>query len=231
MKLIKASILRGFNKLAHAQVTTRVVTGGVLAFCLGLVVLGASARYLSVIFASMTLYVLVREWPRFKAPMLTIVYPLMPLIALILLNESSYRYVLFVVWAMSAAYDIGAYLCGVLFGRTLLWPSVSPKKTWEGFFGGLCCALAIGLFLARCSNIALIVRIVVVLFFAGGAVVGDLFESWLKRRAHIKDAGDILPGHGGVMDRIDSLLLIVPFAYVCAPFLGKIFVANAQVIC
>lgn len=118
--------------------------------------------------------------------------------------------------------DTGAYLVGCTLGKHKLFERISPKKSWEGFFGG--CAFAIGgsmllwhLFTTVWpigSNTTwwqwLIFAIIIIIF----GTYGDLSESLLKRAANIKDSGNILPGHGGILDRFDSLLLCIPVVYI-----------------
>lgn len=101
--------------------------------------------------------------------------------------------------------DTGAYLAGSTLGKHKLFPSVSPKKSWEGFFGGLIAStVAAGLILGwEHSYYGIIISIV--------ATWGDLFESMIKRSVGVKDSGNIIPGHGGILDRIDSLLFVLPF--------------------
>ena len=115
------------------------------------------------------------------------------------------------VWAA----DIGAYFTGQAFGRHKLAPQVSPGKTWEGLFGGLAWSLAVawvgGTWLFELQGAAawlpfLLLSAAVVLL----SIVGDLGESLLKRQAGVKDSGTLLPGHGGMLDRIDSLLAALP---------------------
>jgi phosphatidate cytidylyltransferase len=113
-----------------------------------------------------------------------------------------------------ALYDVGAYAFGSMFGRRPMSPSLSPKKTWEGTLGAtlfvFVLAMAVGPSLGPFtlgSALALAAIVVVVSPF------GDLAESMLKRDLDIKDMGSVLPGHGGVMDRIDSMLLVAPAAY------------------
>lgn len=104
--------------------------------------------------------------------------------------------------------DSLAYFIGKAFGKHPLAPSISPKKTWEGgianFFGCILGACLVGLFTAPSENLLGPIVIGALAGIFGQA--GDLFESWLKRKADIKDSGSLLPGHGGVLDRIDSLL-------------------------
>ena len=114
--------------------------------------------------------------------------------------------------------DIGAYFTGRLIGRRPLAPTISPKKTWEGFWGGMVAAAgtAVGVwgshphvFPLGWPEAALFGLVV-----GGAGVLGDLFESWLKRRAQVKDASASLPGFGGVLDVIDSVLFAAPVAYL-----------------
>ena len=107
--------------------------------------------------------------------------------------------------------DIGAYFAGKALGRHKLAPAVSPGKTWEGCAGGLLTALVV------CSAMLLLWRAEVgiwlggIVILVGVSVLGDLFESAVKRSTGVKDSGTLLPGHGGVLDRIDSLLAVLPF--------------------
>lgn len=118
--------------------------------------------------------------------------------------------VLFVaVWAT----DIGAYFAGRGFGGPKLWPAVSPKKTWSGAIGGLMAALIFGLAIAWSMGVPVTLQLAIVvalLSIAGQA--GDLFESFVKRRFGTKDAGTLIPGHGGLMDRVDGLVFAVMVA-------------------
>lgn len=127
----------------------------------------------------------------------------------------------FLVWAA----DVGAYFAGRAFGRRKLAPRVSPGKSWEGVYGGVALALVVaglaGAFLFRLQGAAdwllfLLLCVTVVLF----SVVGDLGESLLKRQVGAKDSGTLLPGHGGMLDRIDSLLAALPALAVGLAWLG-----------
>ena len=112
-------------------------------------------------------------------------------------------WLLLVVWAT----DIGAYAFGRLIGGPRLLPVVSPKKTWAGLVGGMICAAMAGFAVSRSFDIGN--GTVVAAISAVGAVVaqiGDLFESWVKRRWGVKDSSGIIPGHGGVLDRVDGVL-------------------------
>lgn len=106
-----------------------------------------------------------------------------------------------VVWSL----DIGAYLAGRTIGGPKLAPTISPAKTWAGLYGGVAAATLIGGLWVWFAYLPLIL-VVLAPLFAVVAQVGDLFESWMKRRAGVKDSGTWLPGHGGVFDRLDGLM-------------------------
>ncbi len=132
-------------------------------------------------------------------------------------NEFSPQIVLLsllVIWAV----DTGAYFTGKRFGKTKLAQYVSPGKTWEGVWGGVVLAFVISLMglmwlqieLTLSMGLFAILLAAVALF----SVLGDLFESVLKRQSGVKDSGTIFPGHGGMLDRADSLLIAIPMIYV-----------------
>ena len=128
------------------------------------------------------------------------------------LGDAGLAAVLF-VFAIVWGNDIAAYFVGRAAGGPKLWPAVSPKKTWSGALGGLCFGVAAGLAVAAAfgvvPGIALAI-VAVVISIAGQA--GDLLESSIKRRAGKKDSGTLIPGHGGLMDRVDALILAVGVA-------------------
>jgi phosphatidate cytidylyltransferase len=116
--------------------------------------------------------------------------------------------------AVVSAADIGAYFAGRAFGKHKLAPSISPGKTWEGVVGGLLAVACFG-FAWKSLEAGMAVPFpgfALLLVMAAVSVVGDLFESWLKRQAGLKDSGRILPGHGGVLDRLDGMMPALPLA-------------------
>lgn len=128
-------------------------------------------------------------------------------------------YVLFVVWGA----DISAYFAGRAFGRRKLAPRVSPGKSWAGVYGEMVGTLVLTLIMALWQGfdladtlILLLVSEVVTL----SSVLGDLLESMLKRQRGLKDSGRLLPGHGGLLDRIDSLTAAIPLFALLAPWIG-----------
>jgi len=126
-------------------------------------------------------------------------------------------WLLMVVWSA----DIVAYFAGRGIGGPRLAPSISPGKTWSGFCGGMVGAVIIGAMVTMVNGPF---RILTALFLAVGMAVavqvGDLAESALKRSAGVKDAGALIPGHGGLLDRVDGLLFAAPVLAVIALFIG-----------
>ena len=115
---------------------------------------------------------------------------------------------LFILWL----YDTGAYIFGSLLGRHKIIEKVSPGKTWEGLAGGMIVAIGMALVIAEIFvTISRIDWIVISLITVVTGTLGDLLESGIKRNAGVKDSGHLLPGHGGILDRIDSVLLSAPF--------------------
>jgi phosphatidate cytidylyltransferase len=118
--------------------------------------------------------------------------------------------VLFIVWAA----DVGAFFCGRTFGRAKLAPKVSPGKTWEGVLGGLVGATSAASLAGLWLGQSVLGWAVTGLATALASVVGDLTVSMCKRQAGVKDSGHLLPGHGGILDRIDSLTSAVPIFFL-----------------
>lgn len=129
---------------------------------------------------------------------------------------------LILLTAIVAGSDTGAYYSGRHFGRRKIFPNISPKKTLEGVVGGIVCgvifATAVQLLINGPIILPLLVPVAVLLVLVG--IAGDLTESMIKRASGVKDSGTILAGHGGLLDRIDSLLLSAPVLYYLLYFLG-----------
>jgi phosphatidate cytidylyltransferase len=174
-------------------------------------------------------------WPRWPAPLRLLVglaVLWMGWLALASARAASINFVLSALCIVWAA-DIGAYFAGRNFGKRKLAPSVSPGKTWEGVMGGVASVWLLGLawmlwvdhhapidgaslFSHVCERLGWVGFFAVTTALAGLSVVGDLFESLVKRAAGAKDSSRLLPGHGGVLDRIDALLPVLPAAMALA---------------
>lgn len=124
-----------------------------------------------------------------------------------------------VVWST----DVAAYFTGRALGGPKLWPAVSPKKTWSGAIGGAAAGVAAGLLVALIARgagviwpLGVVATIVAGLVSSAAGQLGDLFESALKRRHDVKDSGSIIPGHGGVLDRLDAFVVVVTLVAIAA---------------
>ena len=130
------------------------------------------------------------------------------------------RYLIFVPFLMAFLSDTGAYFVGVFFGKHKMAPVVSPKKSWEGFFGGIATAvvgmLLYGLIMERVFlfEVNYLLALVYGLLGSLAGVMGDLSMSVIKRQVGIKDYGDLIPGHGGILDRFDSVMITAPLTEV-----------------
>lgn len=153
---------------------------------------------------------------------LGIVYIPVSLSLLIFIKELD-QGILWIIWLLIVIFanDTGAFYTGTFFGKRKLSPNISPNKTIEGSLGGIGFAMGIGfvsclIFFNELSLAFLTIPACFLLAVAGQ--IGDLFESAMKRASHIKDSGRILPGHGGMLDRIDGLLLAIPVLYIYLVF-------------
>jgi len=141
-------------------------------------------------------------------PLLAVFVPLM-----LARPDGSRRTLIFVVLAVCN--DVGGYFAGILFGRHLMAPGISPKKTWEGFAGSALAGVAAGaILLTTLLHGHVWQGIILGAAAIAAATLGDLAESMIKRDLDIKDMGSMLPGHGGVLDRIDSLLVVSPVVWL-----------------
>ncbi|MDF1673400.1 MAG: phosphatidate cytidylyltransferase [Vicingaceae bacterium] len=148
-------------------------------------------------------------------PVLYIAIPFAMLFHLGFYNSKDYSFQIilgffFLLWTS----DTGAYLSGRFFGKHKLFERISPKKTWEGTIGGTILTVGIAYVLSiYFTDLSLTNWIVIGILTAIFGGLGDLVESMLKRSLNIKDSGNILPGHGGILDRFDGLLVGIPFIY------------------
>ena len=154
-----------------------------------------------------------------------LIYVGLPCLMLLWLRENSDQgqhivfWLLCVIWAT----DTGAYFAGRSLGGPKLIPSISPNKTWSGLIGGMICAALVGWLVARidpgwpAAVLAVLAAMVAVVSQAG-----DFFESGVKRHFGVKDAGSLIPGHGGALDRLDGLLFAVPFVTLIYIFWGHL---------
>lgn len=201
------------NELARRSIV------GVLLIALALMAAVLGKYYFATLVALLACVVFY-EWRRiihgwgFGWQVAGFAYALVPALALLWIRERFFLdgkemglelllWVFITTWSV----DIGAYFAGRGIGGPRLAPAISPNKTWAGLIGGMLAAALFGGLWAYLVHLPQ----VLILFaapFAAAAQGGDLFESWLKRRAGVKDSGDFLPGHGGALDRLDGLVVV-----------------------
>lgn len=171
---------------------------------------------LSCMFAVALVIILLCEWPHIGVWWVTPWYPVLPCLLLIMLNQSPYRSLLIFIFVLSAVFDSAGYFIGSTIGRHKIAPVISPRKTWEGFIAGFIAAFATAPFLMHflpMKNLGWwffpFIAVYCCLAFAG-----DLIVSSFKRSVHYKDSGNLLPGHGGLLDRLASIFPTVVYVYI-----------------
>ncbi len=211
----------------HPQLTLGVITGSVLYISIELVKLGAApfaVVSLSIpFFMGIFIYELYRKrqdpFTNIAHTIIGIIYIMAPLA---LLNVFSYEEIVneyhpeivLGFFVMLWLNDTGAYVFGRLLGRTKLFPRISPNKTWEGLIGGVLAAIGGAVVISTFyTEYSIATWVVLGLIIAISASFGDLVESLLKRSLGVKDSSNILPGHGGILDRFDGVLLASPMVF------------------
>lgn len=213
------------------HLTKRTVTGLVLGALFWISFLYLPSWFFSIVIIAILVQIITFEWTKLFNPndflfwIMLPIYPILPFALIIWMNHSCYRPLLFILFILVSAHDTGSYLIGTLFGKHYINPLISPGKTWEGFLGGYLFGIA-GLWLALYElgdkkPIGFIFMFALIICIT--ALLGDLFESWLKRRVNLKDSGDILPGHGGFLDRFDGIMFTVFFFYLLRDWLLHYF--------
>jgi phosphatidate cytidylyltransferase len=201
------------------------ITGNLLIFgiLIGTMLEIIPGKTFSIIFPILFLIFLTELWRKNQNPLINIglmtfsvFYLVVPFFLVIALNRMSDHQnplaigMFLLIWTN----DTFAYLSGRFFGRTKLFERISPKKTWEGTIGGIFFTIGVAYLISLWSNdFSLIFWIIAALIIAPCSIFGDLLESLFKRSLNIKDSGNILPGHGGILDRFDAALFAIPFFY------------------
>lgn len=201
----------------------RIITGSILGTLFVLIYFELSPIYFSVILALILCQIIIVEWRNlfdFRSATFWVLmpwYPIMPFLFMIMLNQSpDYRDLLFFLIVIVSSHDTGSYIFGSLLGRRSIAKTISAAKTWEGFFGGyLFACFSLGFMLyGKKYNCPIPLFLAFTLIVSFLSLCGDLFESWLKRQANIKDSGHILPGHGGFLDRFDGIMFAAVFFFI-----------------
>ena len=134
------------------------------------------------------------------------------------INAQSGIYYLLLLLNFSSVCDMGAYFTGVTCGKHKLCPNISPKKTVEGAIGGVLSSVVVTVIICLCFKKALLMPITFTVPLCILGMIGDLFASAIKRSVDLKDYGSLIPGHGGILDRVDSIIMIAPVFYMLILF-------------
>ena len=198
---------------------TRVVSGAVLVALVVVLVWFAppfAFEIFALVVASLAIFELTKLVPIAVAIPMAVVYIALPLAALVQLRLIGGPQAVFLLMLTVMVSDTSQYYTGRAFGRRPLAPTISPKKTIEGAIGGFIVGTAAFVVLAGlwAPHMWMWLRIVVGVIIVALGIAGDLFESFLKRRVGVKDSSNLIPGHGGVLDRIDALLFAAPAFYL-----------------
>lgn len=221
-----------FTKQGLTQFAKRLLTGFMLGVGFWTLFAYLPPIYFSLVLGIILTLIIVYEWKNFfdvtnlSFWLIMPFYPILPFAFLISMNQNpAHHALLFVLFIIVFSFDTGSYLIGSAFGYHKIAPTISPKKSWEGVAGGwifACIGLILVLWELGKSKSPLFIMTFTLLVCVL-SLIGDLFESWLKRRAGIKDSGTMLPGHGGFLDRFDGILFTVIFFYIFKDYLVKLF--------
>lgn len=146
--------------------------------------------------------------------------PLLLSFALLILEEPNGQWLIATILLLAVSNDTFGYIVGVLFGKHPMAPKISPKKSWEGFAGSMLGSMAVGaLAMHFWLDMPWWTGVILAFFTTIAATTGDFSESMIKRELGIKDMSNLLPGHGGIMDRLDSVVFVVPLGYLISHLL------------
>lgn len=168
-----------------------------------------------ILFTIITLISTYEMWKlrRGKSMLLQFIYVWMLMLSIHLELET-----LLFIFILTWTFDTFAYLVGKRFGKQKIMPSISPKKSWEGFVGGLVSTILASIILFKINffseqvSLLLLISIGIILPFT--ATLGDFLESYFKRQAGVKDSGNFIPGHGGMLDRMDAFMITIPIIFI-----------------
>jgi len=183
----------------------------------------------SILFGILGLASLYEMWKlrKGKTKIVAFLYVITPFVLIQLFGISDHNYpentynpsIILLLFILTWTFDTFAYLFGVKYGKHKMFPSISPKKSWEGFFGGMVFTIIAGIisqfyFRSFFENIKLELILIFSIILPFTATLGDFIESYFKRKANVKDSGNIIPGHGGILDRMDAFMITIPVLYI-----------------
>ena len=145
-----------------------------------------------------------------KSKIIPFIYVLIPLTLIHTFNQDT----VLSIFIITCLFDSFAYITGVNFGKHKMIPAISPKKSWEGFLGGFTITVLITYYATHYQNFNLSLNWLEVIILPLSATIGDFIASYYKRLAKVKDTGKIIPGHGGMLDRMDAFMISIPVIFI-----------------
>ena len=179
----------------------------------------------AILFIILGLFCLFEMWMlrKGKSKIVPFIYVLTPFFIVQLFGFTDYNYPLkkfdsspiLILFVLTWVFDSFAYIIGTKFGKNRIMPKISPKKSWEGFLGGMGFTILSVFFLNKFfDSFSMNFFIILALIVPFTATAGDFIESYYKREAGVKDSGNFIPGHGGFLDRLDALMISIPVLYL-----------------
>lgn len=155
-----------------------------------------------------------------KPKILPLLYIIIPFYIILFTPFTNEKNLILLMYILTWAFDTFAYIFGINFGKTKMIPSISPKKSWEGFIGGFISTIIVSYFASRYFiEISFNNIMIISILLPFTATTGDFIESYYKRQADIKDSSNLIPGHGGILDRIDAFMITIPILYIYSKFI------------
>ena len=198
------------------EATTRAISGifYVTIMCLGTI------YYTSLLFIIIAIISLYEMWKlrKGKSKFIAFAYIMIPLFIIHLISDTELIIFMFIItWS----FDTFAYIFGVQFGKNKILPKISPKKSWEGFIGGFVLSIIVSYLSYEYFDMfkSFTTPLIISLFIPITATIGDFIESYYKRKANVKDSGTFIPGHGGMLDRMDAFMITIPIIFILQKFL------------
>lgn len=213
-----------FNRMVNKEYQSSLILGIILMLIVMFNIYNTLLLPTFVLFTICLVIYLVKRFPQISIVDISLnIFPALYIgfslsFAIMLTNEPHAFFIMLAVFLFTWSSDIGGYTFGRLWGKNKLAPHLSPNKTWEGSVGGIILTVITGIIFFNIYNVGNINLYSIILLGAISSIaaqLGDLFISSVKRIFGVKDSGHLIPGHGGVLDRFDSFLLVLPVVYCC----------------
>ena len=198
------------------EITKRSISG-ILYVLIMMLGISYSEKSRIILFSIITLICSIEMFYLTKNKGIKSIFYIIYVFGIMLSLKIDYKCLLF-IFILTWIFDTFAYVFGKNLGKNKMFPKISPNKTWEGFIGGLIVTSSIGIIIVNYNlienNINIIVLYMISIILPITATLGDFIESHIKRQAKKKDSGKLIPGHGGLLDRMDAFMISIPFFYI-----------------